>query len=169
MARNQSARAASVGARPRVRAPGDPVRQHVPRHAPRYEVRDEGTGLSGATMGLTLFAAVMMIMSGFWNFLEGLAAIVSGSFFVTLPNYAFDLSARGWGWFHLVLGVAVAVAGVGLLTDKLWARIVGVIVVAISMIVNFLYIPYLPVWSIVVIAIDLAVLWALLTPRDEWS
>jgi hypothetical protein len=145
---------------------GDPAR-HVPRQAPRYEPRDADTGMSGFTQGFTLFAAFMMMMSGVWNFLEGLAAVIRGSYFVVLPHYAFNMSVRGWGWFHLILGVVVAAAGLALLTDKMWARIVGVMVVAVSLIVNFLYIPYLPVWSIVVIAIDMAVIWALLTPRNR--
>jgi len=82
-----------------------------------------------------------------------------------LHNYAYELSATSWGWFHLILGAVVAIAGVALLTDKLWARIIGVALAAVSAIVNFLYIPYLPVWSIVLIAIDVAIIWALLTPR----
>jgi hypothetical protein len=107
----------------------------------------------------------MMMISGALNILGGLAAIIHGSFIVVVRNYAYSLSALGWGWFHLIMGAVVLAAGLGLLADKLWSRIVGVIVVAISMIVNFIYIPYTPFWSIVVLAIDLAVLWALLSPR----
>ena len=102
-------------------------------------------------------------------FREGIAALIHGSFIVAVRNYAYSLSATSWGWFHLILGAVVLAAGIGLLTDKMWARIVGVGVIAISMIVNFLYIPYLPVWSIVVIAIDMAIVWALLSPRDRWA
>ena len=167
MGRDQSAREASASM-PTGAGPG-PARQHVPRQAPRHEARQESAGLGGVTMGFTLFASVMMMLSGFWNFLEGLAAIVRGSFFAVLPSYTFELSVTGWGWFHLILGVVVAVAGVALLTGKVWARVVGIIVAAISVIVNFLYIPYQPVWSIVVISVDLAIVWALLTPRDGWS
>jgi hypothetical protein len=118
-------------------------------------------------MGFTIAAAVLMMMSGVWNFLEGLAAIIRGSFVVVLHNYAYELSATSWGWFHLILGAVVAIAGVALLTDKLWARIIGVALAAVSAIVNFLYIPYLPVWSIVLIAVDVAIIWALLTPRRD--
>ena len=46
-----------------------------------------------------------MMISGVFGFFEGLAAIIRGSFFVVLPNYAYSLSATGWGWLHLILGV----------------------------------------------------------------
>jgi hypothetical protein len=118
-------------------------------------------------MGFTILAAVMMMLSGIWNFLEGLAAIIKGSFFIVLPNYTYNLSVTGWGWIHLILGAVVFAAGAALLTDKLWARITGVVLVSVSAIFNFLYIPYAPVWSIALIAIDAFVIWALLTPRRE--
>jgi len=115
-------------------------------------------------------AAVLMMLSGIWGFLEGLAAVIRGSFFVVLPHYAYSVSITGWGWIHLILGVVVFATGLALfLKDALWARITGVVLVSFSAIANFIFIPYQPVWSIVLIAIDLAVIWALLSPRREWS
>jgi hypothetical protein len=177
MASDQSARDAATGATgtqagapSQAGAPaGESARQYVPRQAPRYDAREADTEPSGVAMGFTMAAAVLMMLSGVWNFLEGLAAIIRGSYFVVLPNYAFELSTRGWGWFHLILGAVVLAAGIALLTDRTWARAVGVALAGVSAIVNFLYIPYLPVWSIAVIAIDLAVIWALLTPRRGYS
>jgi hypothetical protein len=167
MASEQSARDATAGPQAGVTpsAPaGESARQYVPRQA-GYESGYVDDGPRGAAMGFTIAAAVLMMMSGVWNFLEGLAAVIRGSFVVVLHNYAYELSATSWGWFHLILGAVVAIAGVALLTDKLWARIIGVALAAVSAIVNFLYIPYLPVWSIVLIAVDVAIIWALLTPR----
>jgi len=110
-----------------------------------------------------------MMLSGVWNFLEGLGAVIRGSYYVTLPRYAYNLSIHGWGWFHLILGVVVFVAGACLFMDMLWARVVGVALAAISAVVNFLYIPYMPVWSIALVALDVAIIWALLTPRNRWA
>jgi hypothetical protein len=140
----------------------------VPRQASRY-VPADSEGPTGAAMGFTIAAAVLMMMSGVWNFLEGLAAIIRGSYFIVLPNYAYNISVTGWGWFHLILGAVVAFAGAALLTDQFWARIVGVALAAVSAIVNFLYIPYLPVWSIALIALDVIIIWALLAPRRGFS
>lgn len=149
---------------------GEAGRQYVPRPSPRY---DDSAGYEeeprGAVLGLTLLAAILMMLSGVWNFLEGLAAIIKGSFFIVLPNYAFNASATAWGWTHLILGAVVFLVGICLFMDLLWARITGVVLVSISAIVNFLYIPVSPVWSVIVIAIDLFIIWALLTPRSRYA
>jgi hypothetical protein len=167
MTSDQSAREAAAGAQTGTES--EATRQYAPQQRPRHGAKTAEREPSGAALGFTLTAAMLMMISGGWNILEGIAAIVHGSFVVVVRNYAYSMSATSWGWFHLILGAVVLAAGIGLLTDKMWARIIGVGVVAISMIVNVLYIPYLPVWSILVIAIDLAILWALLSPRDRWA
>jgi hypothetical protein len=141
------------------------TRQYVPRQAPSYEADYQETGPRGMAAGFTMLAAVLMMLSGIWGFFEGLAAIIRGSFFVVTRNYVYDLSAVGWGWIHLILGVLIAVAGVALLRDMLWARITGVVLASLIMIANFLFIPYYPFWSFVMIALNAFVIWALLTPR----
>jgi hypothetical protein len=108
-----------------------------------------------------------MMIAGTLGFFEGLAAIVRGTFFVTLPNYAFSLSAVGWGWLHLILGVLVFSAGAALLMDRTWARLVGVALAGIQIIASFVFLPYYPVWAIVIIALSSFVIWALLTPRNR--
>jgi hypothetical protein len=105
------------------------------------------------------------MVTGVLGFFEGLAAVIRGSFFVTLPNYAFSLSATSWGVVHIVLGALLFIAGVALFADQTWARVVGVALAAFMMIANFVYLPYYPVWAIVVIALNAFVIWALLTPR----
>lgn len=139
---------------------------HVPRPAPGYDdYRAAHDAPSGAAVGLTILAAVFMMVTGVLGFFEGLAAIIRGTFFVVLPSYAFSLSATGWGVVHLVLGVLVFLAGAALLADQTWARMVGVALAAFMIIANFVYLPYYPVWAIVVIALSAFVIWALLTPR----
>ena len=84
---------------------------------------------------------------------------------MVLPNYAYSLSATGWGVVHMILGVLLFIAGVALFADQTWARIVGVVLAAVMIIANFVYLPYYPVWAIVLIALNAFVIWALLTPR----
>jgi hypothetical protein len=146
---------------------------YVPRPTPGYddEGRYEGrhadnTPPSGAALGLTIMAAVLMMVSGLLGFFYGLAAIIKGSFFVVLPNYAFSLSAVGWGWVHLAIGAVLFVAGAALFTGHLWARIIGVVVASLAIVAYFVSLPYYPVWSVVVIAFSAFVIWALLTPRN---
>ena len=146
-------------------------RGYVPRQASGY---DDRPGLaenapSGAVIGWTVFAAVMLMISGIGNVLEGIAQIVRGSYFVTLPNYAYNLSVHSWGWIHLIAGIVVFLAGAALLADKTWARVVGVAFASLSLFMNLVYLPFFPVWSIIVIALDAFVIWALLTPRRGYA
>ena len=116
---------------------------------------------SGAAVGWTMFAAFMMILIGSFHAIAGLAGILEDEFYAVTPNYVFEFDATTWGWVHLIGGVIVLLAGFGLFGGAVWARTVGVIVATISAIVSFVWIPWYPVWSIVVIGVDVAVIWAL--------
>jgi hypothetical protein len=140
--------------------------RYVPRPAPGYDdVRSEKEGPSGFALGMTLVAAVFMMIGGLFDFFSGLAALIRGQFFVVLPNYAFSISATGWGWLHLIVGALVFATGAALLTDHLWARIAGVVIASISAVMNFVLLPYQPLWAVIVIALDIFIVWALLSPR----
>jgi hypothetical protein len=78
------------------------------------------------------------------------------------PNYVISWDATVWGWIHLLLGIIVVLAGFALMQGATWARIVGIILVGLSAIANFAFIPYYPVWSILIVALDVVVLWALI-------
>jgi hypothetical protein len=121
----------------------------------------DGEDISGWAVGFTVFAAVMMIMVGVWQALAGLIAIFENEFYVPTRNYLFEFDVTGWGWIHLVLGVLVAFAGWGLLSGQTWARVVAITLAALSATANFLFIPYYPFWSILIIAADIFIIWAL--------
>lgn len=118
---------------------------------------------SGTAAGFTIVAATLMVISGLWSVTMGLTAVIKDQFFVTLPNYAFRADVTTWGWIHLGVGALVFAAGVCLILGQLWARVLGVILALISAVENFLFIPYYPVWSLIVIAVDVFIIWALVT------
>jgi hypothetical protein len=124
---------------------------------------DYPTGRTAAAMGGYALAAVLMIFSGLVTFFVGITGILKGSFFTTVHNYTFYESVRGRGWTDLVIGAVIFAAGVCLLLGMTWARVVGVVLAVISGIANFLFLPYYPLWSIIVIAIDIFIIWALVT------
>jgi hypothetical protein len=115
---------------------------------------------SGAAVGLTMFASVMMMIVGVFEALAGISAIAKDDVFFTTVNYTFKLDLTGWGWIHLLLGILVFLAGLALLQGAVWARTVAVILASISMIANFLWLPYQPWWSILMIALAAFVIWA---------
>ena len=112
-------------------------------------------------VGFIFYAGIMLIMTGVFEALEGIAAIVQDSFYVVAPNYLFEIDVTTWGWIHLLLGILAVVAGFFLFYGQLWARIVGIAAAVLSAIANFAFIPYYPVWSVLIIALDVAVIWAL--------
>ena len=74
---------------------------------------------------------------------------------------AFGRPLRPAGWIHLLVGLLVAFAGYGLLSGKTWARTVAILLVVLSAIANFLFIPYYPFWSLLIITLDVFVIWAI--------
>ncbi len=116
---------------------------------------------SSWAIGFTMFAAVILLMAGSAQIIAGLAGIFENKFYVPTPNYWLEFDASLWGWFHLGWGVLVLVGGLGLLQGSMWGRTLGVIAAVGSAIMNFAFIPHYPVWSIVIIALDVAVIWAL--------
>jgi hypothetical protein len=116
---------------------------------------------SGWAVGFVLFAAIMMIMVGIFQALQGLVAIFENEFYVATRNYLFEFDATAWGWIHLLIGLIVAFAGWGLLSGRTWARVVAITLAVLSAISNFLFIPYYPFWSLLIIAMDVFVIWAL--------
>ncbi|MDN3266457.1 hypothetical protein [Streptomyces sp. MA15] len=117
--------------------------------------------------GWTVAAAVLMLFGGIMAIFEGIAAIAQDDVFVATRNFTYEFSLTGWGWVHLILGALVAAAGLALLRGAAWARAVGVALAGLSMIAHFVWLPYQPVWSIVLIVIDGFIIWALCAPRRE--
>jgi hypothetical protein len=111
--------------------------------------------------GVISFAAVMMMLTGTLQALTGLDALFEDESYVTTPNYLSGFNVTAWGWIHLITGIVVAVAGFAVLSSATWARVVGIIVAVLSAIANFLFIPYYPFWSLLIIALDVLVIWAL--------
>ena len=116
---------------------------------------------SAAAVGWALFAAIMLMIAGFFQIIAGIAAIAEDDVFVKTQEYVFKFDVTTWGWIHIVLGILLLCVGAGILTGNVLARTVGVIIAGLSAIGNFAFMPYYPVWAIIVIAIDVAIIWAL--------
>jgi hypothetical protein len=129
---------------------------------PTYD--DATKPISGWVAGGIGFAASMMVVLGIFQAVAGLAAILDDGFFVVGENYAFDLDPAAWGWIHLLIGVVVFLAGLGLFAGQTWAAVTAMLLAMLSMVANFFWIPYYPFWSLLVIALDAWVIWALTRP-----
>jgi hypothetical protein len=116
---------------------------------------------SGWAIGWTWFAGLMMVMIGFWHAIAGLTAIIDDEFYTRTPNYLLKFDVSTWGWIHLLLGILILLAGFALFSGAVWARSLGVILAVVSAIAAFGWLPYYPVWGIVIIVVAVAVIWSL--------
>lgn len=116
---------------------------------------------SGLAVGLTWFAGTMLIVAGVLQAMQGIVALVNDTFYVAGAKWVFELDVSAWGWIHLLIGILVALAGVFVFTGAVWARVIGVIVACLSIVLNFAWLPYYPWWSVIVITLDVFVIWAL--------
>jgi len=119
------------------------------------------TERSSWAVGYTVFASVMLMLIGAFHVFAGIVAIAEDQFYAVGQEYVFEFDVTMWGWIHLIGGIIVFAAGIAIYSGQVWARTVGVIVAALSALLNFLWLPYYPVWSIVMIAVDVAIIWAL--------
>ncbi|KUL40368.1 DUF7144 family membrane protein [Streptomyces regalis] len=118
-----------------------------------------------ATGGL-VFAGVLMLVNGLLAILQGISAIAEDDVYGRIGDYVFEINLTAWGWILLGLGVVVACVGYGILKGAWWARITGIFVASLSMVLHFLFLPYTPVWSVIMVGVDFFVILALATAPD---
>jgi hypothetical protein len=103
-----------------------------------------------------------MMVGGAWDFLAGLGVVIRHGFFHPVNStYAYHWDIQSWGWTQLAIGAVVFAAGICVLLGMTWARVVGVILATLSAIAAFMFIPYYPVWGVILVAINIWIIWAL--------
>ena len=75
--------------------------------------------------------------------------------------FSFDVTT--WGWIHLLIGLVLVASGAGALDGSVLARSVGVVVAGLSAVANFAFLLGWsePFWSMLIIGLDVAIIWAL--------
>jgi len=121
-----------------------------------------------AWVGWVVFAALMMMTTGFFTLVAGLAAVVGpDEAYINTQVGLLVLDVQAWGWIHVVLGAILLVVGGCLAAGQTWARVVGVLLILLNLITQFILLPAQPWWSLIAIAIDVLVIWALVVHGDE--
>jgi hypothetical protein len=123
-----------------------------------------------AWVGWVAFASSMMILLGIFQAIQGFVAIFHDGYYHVAENgLVVDVDFTAWGWTHLLLGLLIAAAGMGLLTGNVVARTLAVILAGISAVLNLLFIEAHPVWSIIIITVDVLVIYAVTVHGREMS
>lgn len=112
--------------------------------------------------GWGTFAAVVLIIGGALDALHGLQAIIgpNTAYFIGKVGI-FQIDVAGWGWWHLIAGVLLALVGVALLGGARWARVTAIVLVAINAVGQLTLIDVQPWLSFAVLALDVVVIYAL--------
>ena len=113
--------------------------------------------------GPTFAAAAMLLTSAILTFLVGVFALTANDLVVSGPGYQYTFQISGWGWANILTGMVLAAVAVALFANAQWARAAAVIVTCLAIVVTFLWMPYYPTGSIVLIALDIVVIWGVAT------
>jgi hypothetical protein len=124
--------------------------------------RAEAAGRESAwAAGFAVFAGLMMTIVGFSEALRGFAGLLRDDVYVPVQDHLYGFDLTTWGWLHLVFGLLLVLTGVFVLRGKGWARAVGIWLVMLTLVGNFVFLPYYPAWAMLLIALDVAVIWGL--------
>ena len=110
--------------------------------------------------GTVIFASVLLLVVGFFNLIDGIVAIARSHVFVANAHYVFG-DLRSWGWIVLILGVLQLLVAAGVVTGNQVARWTAVALIGLNAIAQMMFLPSYPLWSIMIIAIDVVALWGL--------
>ena len=122
--------------------------------------KSAGRKTEGRGFGFIVFAAVLLGMVGFFNMIDGIAAIAQSHVFVANAHYVFG-DLRTWGWITLIFAILQLIAAAGVLVGNQVARWFAVVVVGLNAIAQMFFIPAYPFWSLLIIAGDVVALWGL--------
>ena len=132
--------------------------------APRADYSEQRSGW----VGWIFFGAVMLMLLGGFQIIQALVALFDDGFYLVGENgLVVDVDYNTWGWIHLVIGIVALLSGIGLLAGNMAARIVGVAVAFLSALANLAFIAAYPVWSTLIIVIDIVVIYAIVVHGRE--
>ena len=119
-------------------------------------------------VGWVAFAGIMLVLVGCFHIVEGLVGLFRDQvFLVGTRGLVVSMDYTVWGWTHIIGGALAVLVGVCLLAGQTWARVIAVIVALLSALINVAFLPAYPIWSVMMIAIDILVIWAITVHGSE--
>lgn len=121
----------------------------------------------GVAGGISIGAAALLFVAAVLSIVQGISAIANDKLFVVGPQYLYSFDLTGWGWIHLLVGILAVVISIGMIMQASWALISAIVIASVSIVAQFLWLPYYPWWAVLVIALDVLVIWAASTWRQS--
>ncbi len=111
--------------------------------------------------GWILFAWLMLMVAGAFAIIDGIVAISRSSFFTAYGAHYVYTNLNTWGWLQLIVGIVAVLAGFGVMYGREWGRWIGIIIAALSLLVQIFWIPIVPFWALTIIVLDMLVIYGL--------
>jgi hypothetical protein len=163
----QSGAQAQTGTQAQAATPQVPQQTRGQGQGQRAAAPTGGEQVTGWT-GWVVFGALMLITVGAFQAVMGLTGLFKDTYFVVpRSDLVVSVSYTAWGWAHLVLGLVAIGAGAGLLRGQMWARILGVAAALVSAVVNMVFMPAYPLWSLTIMTVDILVAFAIIAHGGE--
>jgi hypothetical protein len=121
------------------------------------------TGISG----WFTFAGIVVLVSGFFNIIDGLVALFNSDYFLVTADQILIFNFAAWGWIWLVLGIVQVATGAGVMAGMTWARVLGIVLAILVALGHLAFLQAFPVWSVIVIALCVLVIYALTVPPQR--
>lgn len=118
-------------------------------------------------VGWVYFAGILLVVRAFFQAFLGIVSLMKPSFYVVNDSHLAVYNYTAWGWVHLIMAVIFLTAGFSLFHGGMWGRVVGVLVAALGLVANLVFLPAHPVWALAAIVIDALILFALVVHGDE--
>jgi hypothetical protein len=119
------------------------------------------SGKGGLADVTATFAGVLLMLASFFDILQGASAVHDDELFAAGTEYLYKIDVTAWGWTHIVIGVIGVVVSIGILMRKSWGQLTGMVVAGLSILTNFAFLPFYPIWAAMIIGFNIAVIWAL--------
>jgi hypothetical protein len=133
------------------------------REVPVYTGVDES-----AWVGWIAFGGTMLILLGSFHIIQGLVAVFRDEvFLVGKSGLVVNVDYTAWGWTHIAGGTLAILIGVSLMSGRMWARIGAVIIAGLSALTNMAFLPAYPIWSAIMIVLDVIIIWAVIVHGSE--
>jgi hypothetical protein len=118
-------------------------------------------------VGWAYFASFMMLGLGVLQSIAGLAGIFKDNYYVVTQSHLLAFNFKTWGWINLIIGIVIVLAGLEVLRGAVWARTVAVLLAILSLVANMGFLNAYPIWSIIMMIIDVMVIYSLTVHGGE--
>jgi len=141
--------------------------QHLQAN-PVVESEDESADQPTAWVGWIFFAGILMLLVGCFNVIAGVVALLKEDYFLVGPaGLMLGMDFTAWGWTYLIYGTVLTLAGFGIMVGQTWARVVAVVLAVVNALLNLTFLAAYPVWTMLIIVLDVIVVYALIVHGRE--